>query len=651
MRLDSIPCLGMLALLVTATPAAAASALQSVHITDPASSSVSVVAAVASPDTTLPPPGGTLPYVDRIEVCPYAGCFDPPRPICPDDSLRVLLAGNFPSDCYRLHRVDVLWPPPTLRVAAPRLRIVVDNNCCIDRLCRSALVPWRAFVTLPPMPPGPYDLTVMLAEVCCADSVPAGAPPTTRIPFAVADNCNGPPVPQACLFGTWLPPMIPERCAGYVAPGQPAKVTFALYSTVPLAGLQGAFTLSPPGLRIARIEPVGPAAGMLLRWTPAENGARFVLFADQGAPIPAKPRFSGDPVPVLALVAETAPGAPLAPATTVAAADLVGADAEGRGIPPCPFERIDFARICAEVSCDFNRDGFVDVRDLVMMVRCLRANTCAAQNGFDCDRDTDFDIDDVVCCAMRILRRGPCPDCPPDTTPPRKDRGIRFSVGAPVETEAGVDVPLVLEGAERVGAARLALRLPVDRYEVKLLELAASGIDWLHLTEVEGDELVIGLVQIGGMDAAGEPGPTRVEMTLHLALRPGQEPGGLLTAADCEFSGPDGARLEIGMSVPARPLAGGLDLALSENRPEPFSGGTRFTLTLSRAANVDVAVHDVTGRRVATIHRGPLTPGISEFRWNGRTAEGARAESGIYFYRAAAEGRAVSRRMVLLRGE
>jgi hypothetical protein len=68
--------------------------------------------------------------------------------------------------------------------------------------------------------------------------------------------------------------------------------------------------------------------------------------------------------------------------------------------------------------------------------------------------------------------------------------------------------------------------------------------------------------------------------------------------------------------------------------PNPASGEIRFAFTLARAADVDLAVYDVMGRKVATVFQGPREAGRSELRWNGRGAAG-KLESGIYFARLA----------------
>ena len=97
-------------------------------------------------------------------------------------------------------------------------------------------------------------------------------------------------------------------------------------------------------------------------------------------------------------------------------------------------------------------------------------------------------------------------------------------------------------------------------------------------------------------------------------------------------------------------LPGNPAIALSENRPDPFSGETRFTLSLPSAAAVELSVYDLNGRRVATLHHGALKAGVSEFSWSGRDDGGSRLGAGVYFYRAIVGGNAISRRMVYLGG-
>ena len=65
---------------------------------------------------------------------------------------------------------------------------------------------------------------------------------------------------------------------------------------------------------------------------------------------------------------------------------------------------------------------------------------------------------------------------------------------------------------------------------------------------------------------------------------------------------------------------------------------------------MDLAVHDLAGRRVATVHRGALAPGIHPFTWDGRTDRGEPARDGVYFLRLRAGGTEIARKAVLVRG-
>jgi hypothetical protein len=98
---------------------------------------------------------------------------------------------------------------------------------------------------------------------------------------------------------------------------------------------------------------------------------------------------------------------------------------------------------------------------------------------------------------------------------------------------------------------------------------------------------------------------------------------------------------EIGRSGP---------LALMQNRPNPFRDATRIGYAVfGEAADVDLAVFDLAGRRVRTLVSGRVTGGVHEIRWEGLNDDGRRVSSGIYFYRLEGEERSLTRKLVLLR--
>ncbi len=304
------------------------------------------------------------------------------------------------------------------------------------------------------------------------------------------------------------------------------------------------------------------------------------------------------------------------------------------------------ARICAGASCDFNLDGWLDIRDLVSMVRCvLGTGPCPDTSlaRLDCNRDGRLGVDDVLCCARVILRDGER-----DTTLGRPEPAVAVHFGEAAWEAGGLRVPVRVLGADRLGAARLALTLPLDRYGVTGVELAAGNPDWLALHEIVDGRLVLGLIGLGPAVTSEEP--QALELTLHLALKPGQDAGGEIGLADLQASGPDGVTLAITTSPGpvSLPLPG--SLMLSAARPNPFTHETSFALNLDRATDVDLSVHDLSGRRVATLFRGALGAGPHEFAWRGTRSDGSSAANGIYFLQARLGAERFARKVIFLRG-
>ena len=88
---------------------------------------------------------------------------------------------------------------------------------------------------------------------------------------------------------------------------------------------------------------------------------------------------------------------------------------------------------------------------------------------------------------------------------------------------------------------------------------------------------------------------------------------------------------------------------LSQNYPNPFNPVTNIEFDLPRATDVSVEVFNVLGQRVETLVNERLSAGRYVVTWDGRTASGAQAATGVYFYRIRTEDYVESRKMVLLR--
>jgi hypothetical protein len=587
-------------------------------------------------------PMGPLPYVTSILIGEPSPCLECPPVACTGDSIPVRIDGVFPDNCIWLDSVT-LEPSPILgpMPEPPVLRIRYAINSCIERACLDLPVPWHASVKLPPLPERQYFLIAdaSVVDQCThAESLLA----TTSLPFSVADICTS-QVRDCFVIGyQGRPPGGPESCDAFVSRERPAVVTVDIASGVALAALQGTFGLYPPDLRVTGMEAIGVASGMHLQWTATPEGARFVLFAESGAPIPDSDLQVRSPI--LRVTVAARDGVPIPEITHLYSVEFLGSDENAQAVPHCPIIAtrmslvLQGAVICREAPCDLNADAVADVRDLVIMVHCLLdPSRCTAPP--DCNHDQTFNLDDVLCCA-RVILRG---DAPPDTGAARPEPAVVLTVHDPRTTGGGADLPLTLAGAGKVGAARLELAYPAARYDVAAVEVVGNPTAWLELHETSADRLVIGLIGMG----SGEEMEAPLDLVVHLALKSGQSAGGEVTLVGTQFSGPDGVALRVDAGQPIRPLGPAARLALSAGRPNPFSAETRFSVTLSQASKLDVAVYDLQGRRVETLYSGPAEAGSRDFVWQGRI-EGRRAPSGVYFLRAHAAGMSATRKVLLL---
>ena len=94
-------------------------------------------------------------------------------------------------------------------------------------------------------------------------------------------------------------------------------------------------------------------------------------------------------------------------------------------------------------------------------------------------------------------------------------------------------------------------------------------------------------------------------------------------AAVGEFDAPSGADLPT-------------EFALEGNYPNPFNPSTTIRFDIQRAAQTDIAVFDILGRRIATLVGAQLAPGTYSTTWNGTNDIGLAVASGMYLVRMSA---------------
>lgn len=82
--------------------------------------------------------------------------------------------------------------------------------------------------------------------------------------------------------------------------------------------------------------------------------------------------------------------------------------------------------------------------------------------------------------------------------------------------------------------------------------------------------------------------------------------------------------------------------------PNPFNPTTTIRYALGRAGPVDVQIFDVRGRVVRRLFQGVQERGAQAMRWDGTSADGTHAASGIYFARVETADAKRALRLVLV---
>lgn len=94
-------------------------------------------------------------------------------------------------------------------------------------------------------------------------------------------------------------------------------------------------------------------------------------------------------------------------------------------------------------------------------------------------------------------------------------------------------------------------------------------------------------------------------------------------------------------------LAAGVSLGAPH--PNPTGGVSTVNFRLDQADQVRLAITDVAGRRLRTLHEGRLEAGEHVVTWDGRTVGGERAAPGVYFVLLDTSVGTQTRRVVVLR--
>jgi hypothetical protein len=90
-------------------------------------------------------------------------------------------------------------------------------------------------------------------------------------------------------------------------------------------------------------------------------------------------------------------------------------------------------------------------------------------------------------------------------------------------------------------------------------------------------------------------------------------------------------------------------LRVAQNVPNPFNPTTTVRFEIRERQRVRVSIYDALGKEVAELLDRELGAGAHEVVWDGRSAGGSAAASGVYLYRIATEEASVAQKMLLIK--
>ena len=89
--------------------------------------------------------------------------------------------------------------------------------------------------------------------------------------------------------------------------------------------------------------------------------------------------------------------------------------------------------------------------------------------------------------------------------------------------------------------------------------------------------------------------------------------------------------------------------ALEQNHPNPFNPSTTITFGVPEASEVTLAIYNMRGQLIQTLHSGFIDAGQHNVVWNGNDSRGAKVASGVYVYRLESKGFVLSKKLMLMK--
>jgi hypothetical protein len=213
-----------------------------------------------------------------------------------------------------------------------------------------------------------------------------------------------------------------------------------------------------------------------------------------------------------------------------------------------------------------------------------------------------------------------------------------MKVGIPQHSGGYVEVPVLVEGAAGISAVEFTMEYNHTALTLESVRTAGLTSGFSAVYNESDGALKVAMASSESFDGKGRvavvrfaknDGPvpvvsTRVRITD--ALLNETKPVIQGTAYDSEI----------------------VSFSLGPVSPNPMAEGTVISYNAPRAASVSLAIYNVNGQLVRTLHDGQVAAGTHSVAWDGTDSDGSRVARGVYFCRMNADEFSATQKVVLL---
>ena len=403
-----------------------------------------------------------------------------------------------------------------------------------------------------------------------------------------------------------------------------------MFNAVPVYGVQFETIYDPDQINILEVLPTPRINNMMFNFNQPTPGRIIVLIFSIGTDV-VQP---GDG-PLVDFVVDVNPLARFGPTDI----SMLNAIETLDSLTSKEFE-VEDGYFTVDQFGDANLDASVDVGDCVSIVSYIIGQLDFSLRMFeaaDYDSTGRVDIGDLQDIVNFILELpvgpGSSPLDPPSYVEIMTDN---------IPSGDMIDVPIWAEMNSNASAAQFEIQYNSDHLEVVDLSLGNMASNMFLEYNIEAGLIKGAIFNFGGDSFGLETGElVNIEFRM---LDSNLNTANDVSLVDFKLVNPaaDFISVEILGLLPA-------EFTLNQNYPNPFNASTTISFNLPAAADVELAVYDLLGRKINTLLKGFKQAGRHDLIWNGRSDSGEDVASGVFFYRLKTKDFDKTKKMLLVK--